>query len=378
MGDWFSNTLIRDILAQEISRDLDLEYQDYQPAVVYLNGEYWGVYTIRDRVDERYVEYLYGIDKDHVDMINGNYLDVQAGSNDHYVQLAEFIEANDLSHDDNYGFVATQIDISNFIDYQVSEMFFANLDWPINNQRLWRPQTPDGKWRWILFDVDAGFGDSSFSMLHHSLVEHMGTEWQNMPVSTFLFDNLLKNENFRSLFLNRYAEILKEEFELDKMLDKLERIMELYRQDLPDHISRWNFPNDMETWEKDIQNQIIPFLENRPCAVGKNVSDFFNISDFGFTCPSTGNTPELIKGELVVAPNPSKGSFFILNNSPGMTLEQMVLTDINGRIVYSDNNIYLQNGGRKHINLKNLPAGIYFLKYHNRNLSETRRIVIVP
>jgi len=378
MGDWFSNTLIRDILAKEISRDLDLEYQEHQPAVVYLNGEYWGIYTIRDRLDERYIEYLYDIDKDHVDMINGNYLDVQAGSNEHYVRLAEFIEANDLLHDDNYNFVATQIDISNFIDYQISELFFANLDWPVNNQRLWRPQTPDGKWRWILYDVDAGFHDPEFSMLHHSLLEHIGTEWQNMPVSTFLFENLLKNENFRSLFLHRYAEILRKEFVPDKMLEKLEMIMELYRQDLPDHISRWKFPVDMETWQSDIYSQIIPFLENRPCAVERNVSEFFNVSDFGFTCSTTGISPEFIAGELVVAPNPSKGSFFILNNSSELALEQVVLTDINGRIIYTEKNIYLLNGSRKYIHLEGLPAGVYFLKFHSRNFSETRRVVIVP
>ncbi len=378
MGDWFGNTLVRDVLAHELSRSFDLEYQDYQPAVVFLNGEYWGIYTIRDRVDERYIEYLYGIDKDHVDIINGNYLDVEAGSNEHYVRLAEFIENNDLAQNDHYEFVATQIDISNFIDYQISEMFFANLDWPINNQRLWRPQTPDGKWRWILFDVDAGFSDPEFSMLHHSLVENMGSDWKNMPVSTFLFANLLKNENFMKLFLDRYDKILRDELVLDKMLEKLEVIMELYRQDLPDHISRWNFPVDMETWEYDIRNQIIPFLENRPCAVAKNVSEFFNISDFGFACSTSSDVPVIFSEELVVAPNPSKGSFYIINNSPELTLDNLVLTDMNGRIIYSENNIYLQNGRRKYFNLEGLPAGIYFLKYHNRNLSQSKRIVIIP
>jgi hypothetical protein len=86
----------------------------------------------------------------------------------------------------------------------------------------------------------------------------------------------------------------------------------------------------------------------------------------------------LIPGELVVAPNPSKGTFFILNNSPKLTLENLVLTGINGRIIYSEDNIFLQNGIRKYINMAGLLAGIYFLKYHNRYSSETKRIVIIP
>jgi hypothetical protein len=116
MGSWRGECIIKDVLAHEIVRDLDMEYQNFQPVVVYINGEYWGIHTLRDRIDEWYIEYTHGVDKDSVDMINGNYSLVDAGSNRHYVELAQYIEGNDLSVDAHYNVVASNIDMDNFID----------------------------------------------------------------------------------------------------------------------------------------------------------------------------------------------------------------------------------------------------------------------
>jgi hypothetical protein len=102
MGSWRGETILSDILAHELVRSLDVEIMDYQPVVVYLNGEYWGLHTLRDRVDERYIEYSFGIDADSVDMINANIGLVDAGSNAHYKDLARFIESHDLSMPDHY------------------------------------------------------------------------------------------------------------------------------------------------------------------------------------------------------------------------------------------------------------------------------------
>jgi hypothetical protein len=377
MGDWFSSTIIRDVLAHELSRDLDFEIQDYQPVVVYLNGEYWGIYTLRDRIDEHFIGYTSGADKDYVDLINGNYEDIEVGSNDHYVNLARFIEANDLSHTGNYEYVQTQIDIDNLIDYLIAEMFFANLDWPINNQRLWRPQTPEGKWRWILFDVDAGFSDVNSDMFHYVLVEHLGTRWTNSPVSTFLFDNLLKNEQFQAKFLTRHAQVLKSIFTPTKMVEKIEMVQDLYRQELPHHILRWNFPVGISEWENDIQNDIISFVLDRPCAVERHILDYFNISDFGFSCKDPIDEPVPV-ADLIIAPNPSSGSFFILNNAGGMNLDNLALVDISGRVIHKEKNLFLEKGSRRYFHFEGLPAGMYFLKLNNQHVSETRNIVIIP
>jgi hypothetical protein len=374
MGDWWYNTLIRDVLAQEIAKDLDLDYQSYQPAIVYLNGEYWGIYFIRDHIDERYISYLYGYDKDSVDLIGGNYMDIYAGSNKEYIKLADFINRNNLAYNDIYEYVLTKIDISNFIDYYIAEMFMGNMDWPFNNQKLWRPQTPDGKWRWVLYDVDAGFGDVSTNMLTHSLI-HADKQWDEMSVSTFIFKNLLKNEQFIDSFLKRYAEVLNNNFNELELTDKLNKVISLVENEIPHHISRWNFPASFTKWNNNVRNKLLEYLKERPCAVEKNILDSFPNKKFGFTCNKTSSGFEKLDGEIIVGPNPSNGSFFIYNYSKVRNFKNFSITDIGGRTIWSDNTIQFYEGEKKQFNLS-LPSGVYFLKYSNGENFGIHKLVI--
>ncbi|MFW6309810.1 MAG: CotH kinase family protein, partial [Prolixibacteraceae bacterium] len=375
MGDWWSSTVINDILAREIAGGLNIETQDHRPVAIYLNGEYWGMYSLRDRIDERYISYTFNIDKDSVDIINGNYGLVDAGSNEHYIKLAEFVESNDLSFKSNYEYVQSQIDIDNFIDYLISQMFFANVDWPGNNQRLWRPQTPGGKWRWILFDVDAGFGNVNRNMFEFSFDNTSGLSWRDLPVSTFLFKNLLNNDDFMKRFLERYAEVLHTEFNTERMVEKLEKVKKMYEAELPHHISRWNYPESFSRWENDIENELLSFIVGRPCAVAENITEFFNISDFGFKC-GTGNKTQLAN-KLFLAPNPCNGSFFIQPRFAEITLNMVSMVDVNGKTIWSGKNIHLSKGETKHFNFEGLQAGMYYLKCNSGRHIETHKIVIM-
>ncbi len=373
MGSWGDNTIIKDVLAHEIVRDLNIEYQDYQPVIIYLNGEYWGIHTLRDRIDARYIEYTHGCDKDSVDIINGNYGLVEAGSNEHYKILAEFIELNDLSYESNYEYVKTQIDINSFVDYLTAEMFFSNKDWPKNNQKLWRPQTPDGKWRWIFVDLDAGFGNYYINMFEHSLLSDNDLTWQNMPVSTFLFRNLLKNESFVNLFVKRYAEILNNNFTPNIMVNKLNTIKKMYEDEIPYHISRWNYPNSISNWERDIVANLASFIEKRPCVVGDNISDYFNLTDFGFSCSPSVD----ISDNIILAPNPSNGTFFIHNNSAQNFLGNILITDISGRTTYLEDYLFLGENEKEYYNLTGLSNGLYVVILNSTIRSGRKKFIII-
>ncbi|MCD4745769.1 MAG: CotH kinase family protein, partial [Bacteroidales bacterium] len=376
MSAWNGQTIIADVLAHEIVRDLDVEYQDYQPVVVYINGEYWGVHTIRDRIDERYIAYTYNLNKDSVDLINGNYNLVVAGSNVHYVNLLEFIELNDLSFESNYEYVTTQMDIDNYIDYQIAEMFFANYDWPANNMKLWRPQTLNGKWRWIFYDIDAGFGNYNYNMFIHSTKNDSNITWPNSPSSTFLFRNLLKNNSFVNLFVDRYAEILNQDFDANTLVSKLNTVKKIYENEVSHHIFRWNYPDSISKWESDIEDNLLFFIENRPCGVEENIIEFFDLNEFGFSC--NNNIDEIEKKNILfLAPNPSIGIFFIYNNSSEIIKGNITITSVTGKIVYVENNVSLVGNEKKYFNLTELPKNTYILNFYNTNFSEIKRIIII-
>jgi len=366
MGDWNSATIIKDIVAQDISHDLNVDCQDFQAVIVYLNGEYWGIQTIRDRIDERYISYKYSIDKDSVEF--------RGWLNPNYENLMSFIEHNDLENNSNYDYVKTQMDISNYIDYTIAEFFFKNYDWPANNMKIWRKKS-NGKWRWILYDIDAGFVNADYNMFQHATRNDINISWPNSPESTFLFRSLLKNESFRNRFINRYAEILKKVFVIEEMKLKCQRIESVYKPEISKHSARWNSPTSTSRWENNIDNDIISFLEKRPCIVEDHIIGFFKLDHFDFDCRTQKLNSNL--SEIVIAPNPTNGSFYIYNNSDDIYGASIVITDINGAIVYKKQEVEIKKYNRENLELLFLANGTYIVHIYNDNISKRVKMVIM-
>ena len=372
MGMSTGNTVIKDVLANEIVRYLNLEFQDYQPVVVFLNGEYWGIHTIRDVIDENYISYLYNIDEDSVDLISTGRR-VYAGSSRHYSKLLSFIDSNDMSNKSNYDYIKSQIDVDNYIDYQIAELFLVNIDWPANNTRLWRPQTSNGKWRWILFDLGYGFHDYSYNMLVRSTNDDTATTQRNPPYSTYLFRKLLKNDEFVDQFINRYEELLNNDFSSSQTINKLDFVKQLYSNEIPRHAIRWNAPEDFKDWINDCNYYLLSFLEKRPCGAEKNIIDFFNLSDFGY-CYSSIN--DVRNGELKISSNPNNGVFFVSNSSLHKLKGDFAIYDVTGKIIYQEKKILLEANCKKYFYLNDLPDGMYILHYSNLNTIEKHKIII--
>ena len=368
MSGWGKPAIIKDVVAQNISSGLNIDYQEFQPAIVYINGEYWGIHTIRDRIDERYIEYTHYIDKDSVEFYEPR--------NSHYDSLMEYIELNDLSDNGNYEYIKNQIDIDNYIDYYIAEQFFKNYDWPANNMKIWRDKSPEGKWRWVFYDLDAGFGNPEYNMLVHSTLNDNGVVWPNSPASTFLYRNLLKNNNFTNQFISRYAEVLNNAFNVDTMAGKLNTIKEIYAPEIADHILRWNFPDSYADWEDNIEDEMISFIEDRPCYVESNIISFFNITEFDFLCEmKVNNNSDGTK--LILSPNPGNGVFYIFNKASDINNATVTITDISGRTVAKITNFSISKNQHNFLNLSYLTGNLYFLRFESDVVNEQIKFIIV-
>ena len=95
-GNDFQYTHIRDAMMQTLVKDLDIDYQEYRPATSFINGQYWGIYNIREKISEHYPEHRYGVDPDNIDMLE-NSMSVIHGDALHYRRLIDFISTNDMS-----------------------------------------------------------------------------------------------------------------------------------------------------------------------------------------------------------------------------------------------------------------------------------------
>ena len=183
---------------------------DYRPAIAFLNGEYWGIHNIREKANENYIASHYNINRDSLELVL--YWGLFGGGNEsRYLTLRTFIENNNLMRSENYNYVKSRIDVDELLNYLTTEIFIVNIDWPCNNVKLWAPLSNDYKWRWILYDADYAFdlfGKQSYK--HFTLDYATGTPDSarcNDPWAISLLVNLLKNNEFRKDFINRFADL---------------------------------------------------------------------------------------------------------------------------------------------------------------------------
>ena len=277
--NWSSNSMLRDGMATGLMQNTGVDMQEYRPAVVYINGDYWGIHNIREKVNEEFLASNHvGVDPDELDQLE---LDGQIieGDNQDYLDMISFIQNNSLNSESNYNFIETQIDIDNFIDYNVAQIYYANTDWPGNNIKFWRPHSDDGKWKWILYDTDFGFGLVEW-VGHNTLafaLESNGPGWPNPPWSTFLLRNLMQNNDFKIKFINHFCYYLNTRFKSINVSNHIDQVVNHITPEMPNHISRWG--GSFNEWN----NQHISIIENfgaqRDDYVFDHLANQFNLND---------------------------------------------------------------------------------------------------
>ena len=245
----------KDAMISEIAIKLGLDAMRSTPANVYLNGEFWGFYNFRDRIDEDFFFEKYNIDTlDFVELWGT----AKHGSNEDYKKLSKWIYKNDLRLSENYESLLKHIDLENYTRYLLLELFFSNRDWPHNNVRYWRSSELDGKWRWIIFDMDAtGLKKADMAEYIIERYEKKGSFW---PVDMMF--GLLANDKFYSQFLSEFSRLNKSTLEINYLKHKADSLKEIYMPLIPNQAKRWYYPGSVDIFEKAHIN-FLDFLEYR-------------------------------------------------------------------------------------------------------------------
>ena len=358
--------MLTDPLAQDLVAGLDLEAQDHRPAVVYLNGEYWGLYTLTDHIDEDYLAARKDADPDRVDPWDWSQSD--------YGDLVDFAEDNDLSLAPNYEHVAARIDVANFIDHTIAEQFLANRDWPANDNVHWRV-LPDGRWRWVFFDLDAGLELGTGNVFERMAVERPPDRgWSVECFATALYNNLLDNEGFRRRYLARFGELLDADFAAATTLRRYEALKHRYAPEVAEHARRWGQPASFRAWEDAVDGRLRRFLYERPCRVREQLAAFFGVDSLARACRG-----DAAASGWLVGPNPTSGAFALGHDREAdVLLDELTRVDALGRVHVRRRNVLLGPGER--IGLgggTRLPPGVYLLVLDGGGRRESRRVVVV-
>ncbi|MCF7808687.1 MAG: CotH kinase family protein [Candidatus Marinimicrobia bacterium] len=279
--DWY-RALFRDGLIHTLVKDrMNVDWQAYQPAILFLNGEYWGLHSFREKHNEHYLANRYGFDPDEIDILSGN-ADIKQGSDQSYLDLLNFIRTNDPDNAGNYAQICARMDMDNYLDYVITEIYTANTDWPGGNIKFWRPQITGGKWRWILYDTDMSLGATSRGEFDSNTLQNASspteTYYANPVWSTELLRRLLGSTAFRQAFVQRFAGHLNTTFAPDRVLSIADSLSANIAPEIPHHISKWPASTSFnDGWSYHVA-VIKEFAENRPDYMRQHLQQKFSLS----------------------------------------------------------------------------------------------------
>ena len=285
-NDWES-TMLRDGFITSLTNDLNIDHQQYRPAVLYLNGEFWGIQNIREKVNEHFLASHHFINAENIDLLDNegvNEWNVIHGTNTDYLNLLDYLENADMEDPNVQNALEQWIDIESYMSYQAFQIFIDNRDWPGNNIKFWRDHRPGGKWRWILYDTDFGFSIwESNAYTYNTLsfaLDPNGPGWPNPPWSTFLFRRMMDNNHFRHSFINIYCDLLNTVFQSDYLTNHLDSISNNIEEIIPVHRARWynngNWPNSAVNWQGRI-NTMQNFSNNRRSYAINHIQNEFDL-----------------------------------------------------------------------------------------------------
>ena len=289
------STLLRDALLHSlVINKMDLDCQAYRPSVVFLNGAYWGIYPLREKVNSSYLGTLHNLNPTDVDLLEyeGNVEPtLMEGQADNFHSFFSYISNNDLSRTDNYSYLQTWMDVDEFINYQICEIYCDNVVWLDENVRMWRERKDGARWRWVLFDTDFGFGMPSQmskgytnNTLRFATSSNTGDPVIAPLWSTLLFRKLLLNQEFKTKFIQRFASYLNSVFQPDSVIAVVNRMQLELSPGMPRHISRWRngdyyygYPiPDYPTWLGNVA-VVKTFARNRPLFQRQHIIEYFGL-----------------------------------------------------------------------------------------------------
>ncbi len=357
------STHIRDEYVHTLVQNagMHLDVRAVERCLLFLNGEYWGVYSIREKPDDHdYTDFRYKQDKYDLQFLKtwgwnwAEYGEDKAMKD--WETFRKYILNSDVSQDDVYKNIEDQLDIVSLMDYMITNLSVVSSDWMNYNTGWWRGLNPEGehkKWGYIMWDNDATFNyyinysgvpdrspnakacdineisnymdiffppDTSEVIYPKDSVFWEG-EWYYWGPDTVqvypdlgkhekIFIKLLENNTeFRNLYFSRYADMTNTAFSCSNMLHVLDSLVSIIRPEMPRHITRWG--RSLEEWEENI-TALREFIALRCERIDDGLAECYNLSGpYNLTLMTEPeNTGKIKLNTLIHSDLPWSGNYF--------------------------------------------------------------------
>lgn len=274
---------IRDELASGLleGTDINILYQAYRPTVLYLNGEYWGVYFMKEKRNRFFVA-QHENTENNVDLAIGKGFKQRTyGDNSDWVSLYEYATSHDLSASDAYNYVAERMDVDSFRDYMIAEIYNGNTD--TYNFQYYRLK--GGKWKFIFYDFCWGFQSPG----HETLAFRMGKTPSDV-CSAKLFAAMLQNKGWKDSFCRRFGELLNTAFAPERVTALIEELYGYVEPEIKREREKFNKETFMgvkqpatnlgsyEGFQSEI-SKLKDFAQKRPEEIKRQLQSNLGLSD---------------------------------------------------------------------------------------------------
>lgn len=244
-----------------------LSVQAYRPVILYLDGEYWGVYWLRERIDSEYCAQRLGVSKDSVTLLKDYGEAAVTGSAKEFLELCDYAANHDLKNKADYDHVMSRIDSVSMMDWYICRAFMGDTD--LANMRVYSSSEADGRWHWCFFDLDWSFWNDT--------ADPIGTTARNDGHHKIIAA-LLKNPDFRKAFLERTAFLLRNVLNEERIISAADELADMIRAEMPRDREKLGYT--IEMWEQNI-DKLKSYVKGgaRLMTFLKGVKNHFGLTD---------------------------------------------------------------------------------------------------
>ena len=325
-----------DYISQKVAGKLSFDAMAVREVVVFINGEYWGIYTLEESPDERYIKDHYNADLDSVTIIKywgvPNY-----GDPAEWLSFYTWIRDADLTQPDDSAYAYSKMDVPGFIDYVLFETFSANLDWPDNNVKI-SQMTPGRPFRMMFYDGDGCFSRPEYQAIDHAL--HVG-------LSSRVLSRFMENKDFRFQFCKRYLELKHTFFSYGFLKSVLDEYWNQVKGEVERQYHRFHFPWSVNRCYADVE-KADEFMRLRDQYFMEELSPYLDVKENNLAVVSCH-------------PNPFTDEVQIMLDVEQSGAVELAIYDVMGRKVFAEA-CHLVEGANVFTIHPKLSAGLYVLK----------------
>ena len=282
-SNWWNQYHQRDATFCRTMKNTHVNYQGYQPANVFINGVYFGVYELREKASEGYYLENYGNNMDSLDLLSVSYwygagiIRTVKGSDTSFYSMVHTIDSLDKNDPNYLKYCDRKLDVKNYADYLIGEFWIANTDWIWNNMKMARTRSTDNKWRFNLLDLEWGLGgwtDYNADMFNHFF-------YGNQPNPYYqIYANLIQDSTYRNYFINRFADLMNTNLHPNTTNPMVNRMYQELLPEMPRHFALWtgDVAGGMATYN-DRKNTILYHFNRRSSVVRQQMKSYYNLTD---------------------------------------------------------------------------------------------------